>query len=557
MEFLSIFTKNSNYEKIMQSKYNTNKILSSIPDNSYPIKCENGIFLGINKDNIISYKGIPFAKPPIKNLRFKVPEDCEKSNIIREAYYFEKSPIQIHDPGEMSSYYKISEDCLYLNIWKYNNNNNKKPVMVFIHGGAFGWGGSVDPLYDGHNFIKNHNDIILITITYRVSILGFLDLTFIKGGENFKESPNLGILDQIQALKWIKKNISYFGGDENNITIFGESAGGSSVTILPLIKESKGLFNRIISQSGTFAFTITKKEGKNLIEKLKKVMNNNDLSVDDLMKLSEEEIINLNKKLNFDCLPPMRDDIVIPINCYEKINEGYYNNIDILIGSNKDEVNYWIIECGFYFIFKIFIRIYIENIIKYRLRKEEKNIFNEYQKIENKNPYNNFLNDLFFRIPALKIADLHSLNGGNVYLYYWIYPSSIPNFEACHAIELAYVFNNLKEGHHYIGNKNINYDLSKNVQEMWVNFAKTGNPSNNKFQWEKYNHKNKPCMILGDEIKIEYNLFKERNAVIERIFNKYIPYEYSTLSFNVPFVHKFLFFFIFFIIFIIALLLRK
>ena len=243
----------------------------------------------------------------------------------------------------MSSYYKISEDCLYLNIWKYNNNNNKKPVMVFIHGGAFGWGGSVDPLYDGHNFIKNHNDIILITITYRVSILGFLDLTFIKGGENFKESPNLGILDQIQALKWIKKNISYFGGDENNITIFGESAGGSSVTILPLIKESKGLFNRIISQSGTFAFTITKKEGKNLIEKLKKVMNNNDLSVDDLMKLSEDEIINLNKKLNFDCLPPMRDDIVIPINCYEKINEGYYNNIDILIGSNKDEVNYWII----------------------------------------------------------------------------------------------------------------------------------------------------------------------------------------------------------------------
>ena len=471
MEFLSIFTKNSNYEKIMQSKYNTNKILSSIPDNSYPIKCENGIFLGINKDNIISYKGIPFAKPPIKNLRFKIAEECEKSNIIREAYYFEKSPIQIHDPGEMSSYYKISEDCLYLNIWKYNNNNNKKPVMVFIHGGAFGWGGSVDPLYDGHNFIKNHNDIILITITYRVSILGFLDLTFIKGGENFKESPNLGILDQIQALKWIKKNISYFGGDENNITIFGESAGGSSVTILPLIKESKGLFNRIISQSGTFAFTITKKEGKNLIEKLKKVMNNNDLSVDDLMKLSEEEIINLNKKLNFDCLPPMRDDIVIPINCYEKINEGYYNNIDILIGSNKDEVNYWIIECGFYFIFKIFIRIYIENIIKYRLRKEEKNIFNEYQKIVKKNPYNNFLNDLFFRIPAFKIADLHSLNGRNVYLYYWTYPSSIPNFEACHAIELAYVFNNLKEGH-YIGNKNINYDLSKNVQEMWVNFAR-------------------------------------------------------------------------------------
>ena len=555
MEFFSLLTKNSEYEKIMKSKYGINKILKSIPENSYPIKCKNGIFLGKNKENIISYKGIPFAKPPIKNLRFHKPERCEDSNIIREAYYFEKSPIQINDPGEMSSYYEKSEDCLYLNIWKYNDNKIKKPILIFIHGGAFGYGGTVDPLYDCFNFVKNHNDIILITITYRVSILGFLDLTQIKGGENYKESANLGILDQIQALKWIKENINFFGGDENNITLFGESAGAASVTILPFVKESKGLFNRIISQSGSFAFTISKNEGKSLIDRLKKVMKKNDLCVDDLMKLNENDIININNQLNLYCLPPIRDDIVIPINCYEKISECY-KDIDILIGSNENEINYWIIECGYFFLFNFLVKIFVENIIKFRLDKNNKNIFKKYENVEKNNPYNNFLNDLFFRCPANKIAELHSLNGGNVYLYYWTYPSSIPNFGACHAIELAYVFNNLNETH-YIGNKNINYDLSKYVQEMWVNFAKFGNPSIEKFKWEKFNIKNKPCMILGNEIKIKYNLLKERDKIIEHLLNKYIPYDYFSLSFNIPLIHKWLFIIFAIIILIIACLFRK
>ena len=114
-------------------------------------------------------------------------------------------------------------------------------LKFFIGGLAYGI-----PLYDGQNYVKSHKDIIFVSITYRVSILGFLDLTLIKGGENYKESPNLGLLDQIQALKWINKNIENFGGDKNNITIVGESAGASSVTILPLIKGSKGLFKRIL-----------------------------------------------------------------------------------------------------------------------------------------------------------------------------------------------------------------------------------------------------------------------------------------------------------------------
>ena len=539
MKILSYFNSKPDNISNLKSKYKKNEKLEIVPENTFPIKCFNGIFVGKIKENIISYKGIPFAKPPIKNLRWRPPEPCDKSDNIFEAYYFQKSPVQTNDPGETASFYEIGEDCLYLNIWKYNDNIKNKPVIVFIHGGAFGWGGSVDPLYDGHNFIKSHRDIIFVVITYRVSILGFLDLTQIKGGESFKESPNLGLLDQIQALKWINQNINYFGGDKNNVTIIGESAGALSVTILPLIEGSKGLFKRIISQSGTFTWTISREEGKSLINELKKIIKKKNFDVEYLMNLTEKEIIELNSELNMYCLPPMRDGYIIPENCFKKIEEGAYNEIDIMIGSNANEINYWIIECGYFCLFKLFIRILVENIVGCRVEKNNQNIFEKFKRIQKLEPYENFLNDLFFRVPAVKIAEIHSKNKGNAYLYYWTYPSSIPNFGACHAVELAYIFNNLQETH-YIGDKNINYKLGEIAQEMWANFARTGNPSTKEYIWEKYDFKNKNCMFLGNNIEIKINAIKERDEIIEPLIYKYIPYDYSQLSFNVPTARKFI-----------------
>ena len=560
MELFQFLTNEPKEFLDIKNKYNKNNKLQSIPKNSYPVKCHNGIFVGKEEENIISFKGIPFAKPPIKKLRWKPALDCENSNDIFEAFYFQKSPVQIKDSGELSSYYEIGEDCLYLNIWKFNDNTKNKPVMVFIHGGGFGWGGSVDPLYNGHNYVKVNKEIILITITYRVSILGFLDLTQIKGGEDYKESPNLGLLDQIQALKWINKNIENFGGDKNNVTIFGESAGALSVTVLPLIKGTKGLFKRIISQSGSFAWCIYKEEGKVLIDKLKSALKKErkeELDVNYLLNLSEEEIIELNSKINLYCLPPMRDGYIIPEDCYGAVENGAYEGIDIIIGNNADEIRYWIIECGNYFFYKNFMQILVENILIYRIQNEGLDLFKKFKKIVKDNTNDNFLTDLFFRLPALKIAQLHSKNNGNVYLYNWTYPSSIPNFGACHAVELAYIFNNLKEGH-FIGDKNINYKLAEISGRMWANFAKKGNPSIEGYIWEKFDEKNNYCMYFGKDAELIKNKFsKERNEIIEPLLYKYVSYDYITISFNVPFVRKFLYFFMFVLIIIISLLINK
>ena len=560
MEILKSFIIKSNDFSGIRKKYKKNNRLETIPKNSFPVKCLNGTFLGKEEENIISYKGIPFAKPPIKNLRWKPPLDCDNSNDIFEAYYFQKSPIQIPTEGEESSYYEKGEDCLYLNIWKNNDNDKNKPVIVFIHGGSFGWGGTVDPLYDMHNYVKSHKDIIFVSITYRLSILGFLDLTQIKGGENYKESPNLGLLDQIQGLKWIKNNIENFGGDKNNITILGESAGALSVTVLPLIKGTKGLFKRIISQSGSFIWTITREEGKSLTDRLKseiKKQRKEELDMDYLLSLSEEEIINLNSKLNIYCLPPMRDGYIIPEDCFGEIEKGAYDGLDIIIGTNADEVRYWIIEFGSYILYRILITLLLENILLYRIEKNGFEIFNKFKKYVKDNFSDNFLSDLFFRVPALKIAQLHSKNKGNVFLYYWTYPSSIPNLGACHAVELSYIFNTLNYAL-IIGDKNINYKLAEVSQNMWANFAKNGNPSTKDYKWEKYDCKNNYCMVLGKEIELKTNLFdNERNELMFPLLDQYIPYQFSHLSFNVPIVRKGILIFLSLFVIIISILIKK
>ena len=555
----SIFKKEKDYSYV-KKRYKKNNRLETIPKNSFPVKCLNGTFLGKEKDNIISYKGIPFAKPPIKNLRWKPPLECDNSNDIFEAYSFQKSPIQVQVEGETASYGEIGEDCLYLNIWKNNDNIKNKPVMVFIHGGDFGWGGTVDPLYDGHNYVKSHKDIIFVTITYRVSILGFLDLTQIKGGENYKESPNLGLLDQIQSLKWINKNIENFGGDKNNVTLVGESAGGLSVTVLPLIKGTKGLFKRIISQSGSFAWTIKREDGKTLINYLKdeiKKQRKEELDVNYLINLSEEEIINLNEKLNYYCSSPMRDGYIIPFDCYGEIEKGAYDGIDVMIGTNADELRYFIIEFGSYFLYKIVFNVMLENVLYYRIKKNGYEIYNEFKKYEKDNCDEKLLTDIFFRVPALKIAQLHSKNNGNVYLYYWTYPSSIPYFGACHAIELSYVLNNLQETE-LIGNQNINYKLAEVSQDMWANFAKNGNPSTKEYKWEKYDCKIDNFMVFGKEIENKTNFFnKDRNELIFPLLNEYISSKYIDLYYNVPYIRKrVLIFFTIFII-ILSILLNK
>ena len=522
----------------LKALFGENKELKENPDKEHSVKCHNGVFIPKIDDTVRIFKGIPFALPPVGERRWKKAEPIPNSDHIFEAYYNGKSPIQTVIDSERSSYYPQSEDCLYLNVWVNDAcKDDNKPIMVFIHGGAYGWGGTVDPLYDGLNFIKLHPEVILITIAYRVGIFGFIDLSFLKGGENYPDAPNLGIYDQIEALRWIQKNGKAFGGDINNVTIFGESAGGGSVSLLPLIDEAKGLFHRVIAESGSVALTYAKDECKALTDKLIKATGKD--SMNDLMKLSTEEMAKINEGLNESNNFPMRDGKLIPIDPYEPYSQGKTKDIDMIIGTNANEMNYWIGELGGLFNYSAGMPIKYENDIA-KVKKEDKTYIKQFMKIAKGNRVariTEFYNEIMFRLPAIAQAEHHSENNGNVYMYYWKEKSKIPLYKACHAVELAYVFYNINETI-YTGEK-ADEQLARNVSNMWVNFAKNGNPSLESIKWSKYDKQDRKTMTFKkDNIKEESDILTKQREILWPIVKYMINPGYADLLERLTIVDK-------------------
>ena len=251
---------NKNRAKL-QTLYGENKrITDGSYDKALSVKCINGTFVGKETDGVIAYKGIPFTgKPPIGELRWKAPVDIVADDGVYEAYYNAKSARQMMSDTETASLYYQSEDCLYLNIWKAKDENTseKKPVIVWIHGGAFELGGTVEPVTECTNFVRENPDVIVVSIAYRIGVFGFFHLSHLPDGGDYPDAQNLGLMDQMMALKWVHENIAGFGGDPGNVTLWGESAGAASVILLPLIKGSHEYFHRVIAQSGSPVFTRT------------------------------------------------------------------------------------------------------------------------------------------------------------------------------------------------------------------------------------------------------------------------------------------------------------
>ena len=522
----------------VKSSFGENKLLKENPDELHSVKCLNGIFVPKVEDTVRIFRGIPFALPPINERRWKKPEPIPNGEQIFEAYYNGKSPIQTVIDSERGSYYPQSEDCLYLNVWVNDACKDKnKPIMVFIHGGAYGWGGTADPLYDGLNFIKLHPEVILITIGYRVGIFGFVDLSYLQGGELYPDAPNLGLYDQIEALRWVNKNGQFFGGDINNVTVFGESAGGGSVSILPIVKEAKGLFHRVIAESGSLALTYGKEECKSFTDKLIKAAGTD--KMDDLMKLTTEEIAKLNEGLNESNNFPMRDGKLIPENPYEAYEQGLTTDIDMIMGTNANELNYWIGELGGLFNYSAGMPIKYDVDIS-KVSKEDLVHVKAFMKQARGNRVariTEFYNEIMFRLPAIAQAEGHSKNKGNVYMYYWKEESKIPLFKACHAVELAYVFYNIEDTI-YTGEK-ADEQLARNVSNMWVNFAKTGDPSLEDVKWHKYDSNERITMTFKkDNIKEESDILKKQRELLFPVVKYMINPGYADVELNMTFLDK-------------------
>ncbi len=520
--------------------YGENREITGNGDRQLAVRCGNGTYEGLADGTVVSYKGIPFAEPPTGKLRWKPPVPAGDRGGVYEAYYFGRSPIQTEWPSEPGSYYPQGEDCLTLNVWTNSSCDlTDKAVMVFFHGGSYAWGAVSDPMYDGHNLVEKFPDIVLVTAEYRTGIMGFIDFSSVEGGEDFRESGNLGLLDQKCALEWVQKNIAAFGGDPGNVTIFGESAGAGSVSLLPLMEGTDGLFRRMIAESGSVALTYSRDECRNLTEMLTE--ETGCTNMDELMALSEEELKEVNEKLNDYNNFPERDGIVLPEDLYGAYESGGGGGIDLLIGTNADEARYWIREMAYtvpalpgLLTYRLLLPVMYENNLK-ELTAEEKESVKEFMSMQTGGrtwKQTEFYNETLFRVPAMKLAECHSDNGNNTFVYYWTYPCADKTLGACHAVELAYVFNNLQEAIYTGGN--IDTELADSVQEMWVNFARTGDPSTTRHTWEQYDSSERKTMVLGSEIHMENDIKADQRKEIEPLLHHYFNGCYSQLSYNVP-----------------------
>ncbi|GIN94776.1 para-nitrobenzyl esterase [Siminovitchia terrae] len=483
-----------------------------------------GKFIGKENENgVISFKGIPYAKPPVGNFRWKRPIHPDPSDKVFEAFEFGLSCVQPIDENELSSVHAQGEDCLALNIWTRELNGADKPVMVFIHGGSYLGGGSNNPAYNGENFVNRH-DIVFVSITYRCNVFGFMDLEEI-GGPEYSDSKNLGILDQIQALKWIKENIGSFGGDANNITIFGESAGGSSVSLLMTIPEAKGLFHKVIAQSGTFNFIKTNKMAKQITKDFTRITGTktmeelHSLSIDDLRHyctlLMEEYSYGVTLMFS-----PVTDGKLIPQKPDESIRDGCASDIKLMIGTTLDEFAYW----KFYYEnleddeeMGVFLK-QICDINGPDLGRAEKMI-DDYLSLERPTNVMSLANEVIFRIPAIRFAEFQAKHSPTwMYLFTW--PSKIEGLGACHAVEVPFVFHNLSDADAelFLG-ENPPESLADQMQNAWVSFAQSGNPAHSGIpDWPAYDDKRK-TMVIHNEWQIKGDPYKEERIILEKIYD--------------------------------------
>lgn len=524
----------------MLSLAGENRLLPSIPEGAPSVPCQNGVFVGKEEGGVLAFRGIPYAQPPVGPLRWKDPVPANNASEIHEAYYFGKSPIQTEWPSEVGSYYPRGEDCLTLNVWTNPAGPAAgKPVMVFFHGGSYGWGAASDPIYDGRNLVRKFPDLVLVTVEYRMGIMGFIDFSAVPGGEAYRTSGNLGLLDQACALRWVRENIAAFGGNPENVTIFGESAGGGSAALLPLMKEARGLFRRVIAQSGSVALTYSRKECQHLTRLLLKHSRCGTMT--ELLALSEAELMKLNEKLNDSNNFPERDGVVLPEDLYGAWDDPALKDLDFLTGTNADECRYWINEMGYYvpwlsgrFVYSTAVPMMYENNLLVMSGEEKAAAAAYVAKQKGKLAWRvtGYNNELLFRLPSAETAARHARAGGRSYVYFWTMPCANPEIGACHAIELSYVFCN---PHVDIYTGGLYHEaLGDAVQRMWVSFARRGDPGTADHPWEPYTPETRRTMILGDPIHMASDPGKEDREQLQPLLRHYFNGCYSQLRLDVP-----------------------
>ena len=448
------------------------------------VEVTGGRLAGVSANGIVSFKGIPFAAPPVGALRWKAPQPVKTWTGVKQASTFGASCMQ--DPNVAKFFgtsAPLSDDCLYLNVWTpAKTASDSLPVMVWIYGGGFAGGMTSIPAYDGTHFAEK--GVVLVSVAYRLGAFGFLahpELSRESDG-----SGNYGLEDMIAGLRWVKANVAKFGGDPSRVTIFGESAGGIAVSMLAASPKAKGLFQGAISESGgNFGSARFADEGGLNVTPLKAAEAAGQkflakLGANDIKAARALDADKVQAAVGPELLGgfwPVFDGNVLPGDQYELYQAGRFNDTPVLIGTNSDE--------GALFAQPGMTPALFEKQIRAGYGSHADAILVAYPHstdAESAKAGKDIFRDTAFAWPTWAWAMLQSQKGkGKAYVYYFDHRTPQSPNGATHGSEIVYVFKTLNGPSPGVfglsAPRPADLEMSDLINNYWVNFAKNTDPN--------------------------------------------------------------------------------
>lgn len=473
---------------------------------------EFGLLEGEPRGGHVAFRGIPFAAPPTGNRRWKAPEAPQSWTGVRPALAFGPSPMQgvSFAPGSAADEPQ-SEDCLYLNVFTPAVDGARRPVLFFIHGGAFIVGSASMSLYDGGR-LAEMGDVVVVTTNYRVGALGYLCLG--DWGASWGATANVGALDQIAALRWVARNIEHFGGDPDRVTIFGESAGATSVLNLLSTPSAAGLFRAAIAESPGNSLGISEPAAAlDVAEQVLHALGIGRHETEKLRDVPAAAIIDAQSKVRSPLWVgffPVLDQHTVPRRPRELFAAGGGAAVPLVLGTNRDEWNLFeppkgekgravedivpaVLSRGFP---KQHVARIPEVFECYRSSRARLGLPSDDWAI-----LRAIAGDTRFRIPTIRFAEVHSNRRLPTYMYLFTHesPAMRGALGACHALELPFVFGMLDAPlqDRFAGQGPAVQTLSLAMMRSWIAFAKTGNPdADATVEWLPYDDRRRATLIF-------------------------------------------------------------
>lgn len=498
------------------------------------VSTSQGSVRGVSEDGLAVFRGVPYAAPPIGDLRWRAPVPCEPWGDTLDASGFGPACAQTPDEHEIKPGTPQSEDCLTLNIWTPAVDAAPRPVLVWIHGGAFSWGTARNDLYDGGTLARRC-DLVVVSIQYRLGAFGWLDLSEI-GGE--VTSGNNGLLDQIAALGWIHDHIADFGGDPGAVTVAGESAGAISIGALLASSRAAGLFHRAILQSGSPSLVALPEWSEGVTREFLTAAGVDDL--EGLHSLSTDDVLSAQTKLfesqfSDTAFHPVVDGHVLEAAPMHTLNKAAaVTDVPILIGTTLDEIRLWL----YYFDYLdrlplSYLKPWLDEISGGRSAE----VIAAYRRSR---PAHNdpqrglaIAGDAAFRMPAIRLAELLAARGTPVWMYLFTLESKLLDgrMGSPHAMDLPFMFHNLESdgASDFLAEERAHPDyvrLAEVMQDSWAAFARGGDPRTEALSdWPPYEGESRPTMMFDLDCGLQNDPYPE-----ERLAWAGVPFDGVTPS---------------------------